>query len=220
MAPNQIDFAAFLDNHLQTAQFVFSSAALEIEASSVVVFLMDPPPAVRVVYSWPDVRAGQGSAPEATCELKFALKGLDDPVITKGVLAEFLKRATGAAMQSFLALRWPEQGSCKILIAFGYAARAPVHSSLPTRVCACLHVAAFATWAFQELARLRHELRGANQRLGERKNIERAKGILQVQQGWTEQEAYEHLRGLSRQRRRSLSQTAQDILRKSLGEQS
>jgi response regulator NasT len=64
-----------------------------------------------------------------------------------------------------------------------------------------------------EIGKLRRDHNVVSDRLGQRKLVERAKGILQARHGWTEQQAYEHLRKLSRHRRKTLADTAQDLLR-------
>lgn len=49
-------------------------------------------------------------------------------------------------------------------------------------------------------------------RLAERKLLERAKGLLQVQCGWTEEDAYYHIRRTSRQQRTPMAVIAQRII--------
>ncbi|HEV3332226.1 MAG TPA: ANTAR domain-containing protein [Bryobacteraceae bacterium] len=69
-----------------------------------------------------------------------------------------------------------------------------------------------AAWSVSEVLRLQAELALVNDRLGKRKLVERAKGMLQVERGLDEQQAYEHLRRLSRQRRVRMSEIARDLL--------
>jgi AmiR/NasT family two-component response regulator len=52
-----------------------------------------------------------------------------------------------------------------------------------------------------EVETLRGEIEKLTQKLAARRILERAKGILQAEFGWTEEEAYFHVRGLSRQNR-------------------
>ena len=80
---------------------------------------------------------------------------------------------------------------------------------------ATVRLAALATWLSFEVRRLRRELTVVSGRLGQSKTLERAKGLLQVQHGWTEPQAYEHLRKLSRQRRKPMAEIAQAVLRTS-----
>ena len=65
-----------------------------------------------------------------------------------------------------------------------------------------------------ENARLKAELQRANERLAGRKNIERAKGIIQNRHGWTEEEAYLHLRRLSRKTRKPMGEIARSFITK------
>lgn len=71
----------------------------------------------------------------------------------------------------------------------------------------------------REVELLRGKLRSVRQentllerRLLERKVIERAKGLLQADQGWTEEEAYYHLRRSSRQQRIPMVVLAQRVI--------
>jgi hypothetical protein len=73
--------------------------------------------------------------------------------------------------------------------------------------------------ALYELDALRLKLRTVHQenvllekRLAERKLMERAKGLLQVQNGWTEEDAYYHLRRTSRQQRTPMAVIAQRVI--------
>ncbi len=66
---------------------------------------------------------------------------------------------------------------------------------------------------------LREKLRSARQensllerRLAERKLVERAKGLLQAHYGWTEEDAYYHIRRTSRQQRTPMALIAQRII--------
>jgi GAF domain-containing protein len=66
---------------------------------------------------------------------------------------------------------------------------------------------------------LRDKLRAARQentmlekRLTERKLVERAKGLLQAHYGWTEEDAYYHLRRTSRQQRTPMAVIAQRVI--------
>lgn len=71
----------------------------------------------------------------------------------------------------------------------------------------------------RELDALRARLRTARQenlllekRLAERKLMERAKGLLQIHHGWTEEDAYYHLRRTSRQQRTPMAVIAQRVI--------
>lgn len=60
--------------------------------------------------------------------------------------------------------------------------------------------------------RLESELADLNRKLADRKLFDRAKGILQARFGWTEEEAYYHLRRTSRQSRAPMRSVAQHVI--------
>jgi AmiR/NasT family two-component response regulator len=63
-----------------------------------------------------------------------------------------------------------------------------------------------------EVEILRREIEKLTQKLAARKIVERAKGILQAEFGWTEEEAYFHVRRLSRQNRISMREIAVNVI--------
>lgn len=108
--------------------------------------------------------------------------------------------------------QWPESGSNAGQVERMGGAEA-VRLEIPSEISATVRLAALATWMSFEVRRLRRDLTVVNGRLGQRKTVERAKGLLQAQHGWSEPQAYEHLRKLSRQRRKPMAEIAQAILR-------
>jgi hypothetical protein len=52
------------------------------------------------------------------------------------------------------------------------------------------------------------------QQLADRKILDRAKGLLQARLSWTEEEAYLHLRRISRQRRTAMREIAREVIEK------
>jgi AmiR/NasT family two-component response regulator len=98
------------------------------------------------------------------------------------------------------------------MIVFGFAQSDPPFSSVPAHILESVNLAAMAAWSAKEIARLRAELRAMNCQFAGRKMVERAKGILQTQHGMNEQQAYEYLRRMSRQRRVAMSKLAQDLV--------
>ena len=60
--------------------------------------------------------------------------------------------------------------------------------------------------------RLQSELEKVSQQLADRKVLERAKGLLQARNQWSEEEAYLHLRNTSRRRRTPLRQIAREVI--------
>jgi len=59
---------------------------------------------------------------------------------------------------------------------------------------------------------LRQEIQKLSQQLADRKIIDRAKGLLQANFAWTEEQAYLHLRRVSRQTRRAMREIATDVI--------
>jgi response regulator NasT len=79
----------------------------------------------------------------------------------------------------------------------------------PSRVKSIVEV---AMARFGEHQRLRDELAEANQRLEERKLIERAKGILMKARGMDEDEAFQALRRMAMDRGKRLAEIAQQLI--------
>jgi two-component system, response regulator / RNA-binding antiterminator len=65
---------------------------------------------------------------------------------------------------------------------------------------------------FEQDRALRDELQSVNERLAERKVVERAKGILMKQKGIAEEEAFQLMRKLAMDRNRKLLDVAQQII--------
>ena len=63
-----------------------------------------------------------------------------------------------------------------------------------------------------EVEVLRREIEKLTQKLAARRILERAKGILQADFGWTEEEAYLHVRRLSRQNRIPMREIAINVI--------
>lgn len=201
MTPEETEFVETLNQAL-------SQAAAEIGAHSVSVLLTDKDQSIRSVYHWPE-----SVAPEPA-EFPGGGAWSNDWVSAESALGHFLNRG-GAPARAFLLVRWPEL-YWKVALAFGFAS-AETQARISSQLSITLHLAALAIWEADELRRLRRDLRVVNERLGHRKTVERAKGLLQSRHGWSEQQAYEHLRKLSRQRRKPMADTAQELLRISRG---
>ncbi len=65
---------------------------------------------------------------------------------------------------------------------------------------------------FNEFQAMRAELEKAESRLSERKDVERAKGVLMKQRGWSEDEAYQALRKTAMDRGLRLSEVAAQVI--------
>lgn len=61
-------------------------------------------------------------------------------------------------------------------------------------------------------AGLRREIDNLNRRLADRKLLERAKGLVQTRFQWSEEQAYLHLRNISRRRRTPLREIAAEVI--------
>jgi hypothetical protein len=178
-------------------------------ANSASVFLLRNGRTMRQLYMWPE------SGIEAELKLERPPDGMfrnfagyapeDSPI------AGFLRRAFQPGGASFLVFSWG-MDRLNAVIAFGFArSSTPEAVALIEMPCA-VSLASVAAWSVYEVFRLHSELAVANDRLGARKLIERAKAILQSERGLDEQEAYAHLRKLSRQRRMRMSEVATDLI--------
>lgn len=146
-----------------------------------------------------------------TAEAKQALIGRSGPISAVDPLATLLKSAAAPQANSFLLFPW--QGPRRtVMIVFGFAEAEPPFSSVPSHILESVNLAALAAWSAKEIERLRAELRAVNGQFASRKIVERAKGILQTQHGMNEQQAYEYLRRMSRQRRVAMAKLAQDLV--------
>ena len=85
----------------------------------------------------------------------------------------------------------------------------PVESAFLRSLCLPLGSLLTASWTRN---RLQSELEKVSQQLADRKVLERAKGLLQARNQWSEEEAYLHLRNTSRRRRTPLRQIAREII--------
>jgi hypothetical protein len=152
------------------------------------------------------------AAPLALCaELQRSLHGRSGPIFGGDPLTELLASTVAPGAGSFLLFPWSSRRGA-VIVAFGFTERHPPHSSVPPHVAENINLAALAAWSAKEIARLRAELRAVNCQFAGRKLVERAKGILQTQHGMNEQQAYEYLRKMSRQRRIAMAKLAEDLV--------
>lgn len=218
MAPDPSDTKTPLECCLQEGLWTLTSVVREIGAHCVSVVLAEDRESVRLVYHWPDSRtapaefpAGGNGAPAPEEWEAPAAEEWEGPVPAESRMGRFLNQAAPAA-GSFLLIPWPDR-RWKVAIAFGFSSKQPAPLDISRETSSTLHLAALATWIAYEVGKLRRELHVVSDRLGRRKLVERAKGMLQARHGWSEQQAYEHLRKLSRQRRENMANTAQQMLR-------
>ena len=100
-----------------------------------------------------------------------------------------------------------------VTVVFCFALPVPPRTEPSEAVTEKLRLVGLATWSVKEIAGLRSQLKTVTSRLAGRKLVERAKGVLQIDQGITEEGAYEHLRKLSRKRRITLAEMAEEVVR-------
>jgi len=201
------DFTTSLECGLHQGLDALKGIAREAGAHSVSVILAENGGALRIVYQWPCDTAAEASERGGEA---FAAISAPVAVAAANPIAQILNRTVVPAAGSFLLVPCPGP-RLTVVIAFGFASGEPPPVSIGSS--SILHLAAMATQATFEVRRLRRDLGVVSERLGRRKIVERAKGLLQTRHGWTEQQAYEHLRKLSRQRRKTMAETAEDLLR-------
>jgi ANTAR domain len=203
-------FSTELESHLREGLSTLQAVATGMGASSASVFLVKDGRTMRNLYMWPE--SGQERA-EVVLErpLANALQNSAGYASQNSPAARFLQRAFQPESTSFFLSSWGTDRLSSV-IALGFAA-ASTPQDIGTGEIPCeVGLASLAAWSVYEVFRLHSELAVVNDRLGARKLIERAKGILQAERGFDEQQAYAHLRKLSRQRRVRLSQVATDLL--------
>jgi ANTAR domain len=144
-------------------------------------------------------------------ELRDGLTGASGAIPAGTALAAFLRSEVIAGAISFLLFPWRTQRRV-VMIVFGFAESRPPLDSVPPHIAEKINLTALAAWSAKEIARLRAELRAVNRQFAGRKLVERAKGILQTERGMTEQQAYEFLRKMSRQRRIAIAKLAEDLV--------
>ena len=165
---------------------------------------------MRNLYTWPE-----SGVEQAEVQLERALAGVlrdfTGYASENSPIAGFLKGTFQPGSTSFLYFSW---GTDRLngAIAFGFVSSSTPESLAASEIPSAAGLASVAVWSVYEVFRLHAELVVVNDRLGARKLIERAKGMLQAERGLDEQEAYAHLRRLSRKRRMRMSEIATDLL--------
>jgi len=144
-------------------------------------------------------------------EVRLVLECGPSPLPERNPLARFFASTIAPSSLSFLVVPCRLR-HCGIALVFGFETPQPAACSVPAHLADHLTLASVTAWSLHEITRLRAELRRANQSFAGRKLVDRAKAFLQSQRGLNEQEAYEYLRRLSRQRRIPLSKLAADLL--------
>jgi hypothetical protein len=193
-------------------QMALDRVLYDTEALSATVLLIESGKGVRVIYHWPE-RWKINSALHRSGTPLERVAGLPRCVEAGSPLGALLSIvAPGAG--SFL-LFSSEARQTRAVVVFGFTDAVALRRAARAEVSAAANLVALATCSAHEAHRLRGELATVSERLGRRKLIERAKGLLQMEQGLSEREAYDHLRNVSRRRRISMGDAAELMLRSS-----
>jgi hypothetical protein len=208
-----IDFASTLGRALDSASSGLNRAAIELGAGEVAVLLAGGH-RVEITYFW---SRSNRALPEEPLPLwqqdrLRAVGGTSGSVEAGTPLGQILGQTISPNSQSFLLFPWQARQQV-VTVVFGFAGAKTPGEGVPSAILDSLNLVRLATWSVREIARLRAELKAANDRLAGRKLVECAKRILQAEQGLSEEEAYAHIRSLSRKRRITLAILAEEILR-------
>jgi hypothetical protein len=173
---------------------------------------------VEITYFWSAAGDELPPAPSSNTVQSGveALKASSGFIAAGSPLAQFLREALSRRARSFLLFPRKIRQS-GITVVFCFAAPQPGHREVPEAVRETLDLIGLAMWSVKEVERLQVELRIVASRLAGRKLVERAKGVLQADEGFTEERAYEYLRRISRQRRITLVELAEEIVRERAG---
>lgn len=211
MAHDGREFAAELESRLREVLPALRAVADEMGARSVSVFLVKNGRSIQNLYVWPEAGRNYTGALQLEGGLGEALGNLTGYAPESSRVARFLDSAFQPGGTSFLLFSWGTQ-RLNTTIAFGFTISPTPANPLANHIPSVVQLASVATWSVYEVYRLSSELTIVNDRLGKRKLVERAKGLLQTEHGLDEQQAYEYLRRLSRQRRKRISDIARDFL--------
>jgi len=208
-----IDPESPLDQALSNALSGLSRAAIQLGAAAVAL-LLTAGSRTEVTYFWS--ATGDELPPVSLSNTEQSgfevLKAVSGFVGEGSPLAQFLRDALSRHARSFLLCPRKIRQS-GITVVFCFTAPQPRYREVPDAVRETLDLIGLAMWSVKEVGRLQLELRTVAGRLAGRKLVERAKGVLQAEQGFTEERAYEYLRRVSRQRRIALAELAEEIVR-------
>jgi hypothetical protein len=205
------EFATELEARLQEGLPALHSIAGEIGAASVSVLLVKNGRSIQVLYVWPKPGDQCAHVPRMESALPGGLRDLAGYVPDHSPIARYLNKMFPAEGGSYLLFPWGTQ-RFHAIVAFGFTGGSPPEPRLASEIPPAVKLTSVATWSVFEVFRLHSELAVVNERLGQRKLIERAKGLLQLEHGLDERQAYEHLKKLSRQRRMRMSDIARNLL--------
>lgn len=203
-----------LEQALGSASSALARAAVELGAGAVAVFLVTGSD-VEISYFWSATGdSAPGSRFPLVAKLDVDALGARSGAVEAGSpLGKLLQESISRDSQSFLLFPWRVRRQV-VSVVFGFSTPQPRHHQVPDAIVEKLNLIGLATWSVREVAKLHTELHRLNSRLAGRKVVERAKGVLQVEQGLSEESAYAYLRGQSRKRRITLAAFAEEVLRR------
>lgn len=206
-------FSEELESRLREGLVALRAVACEMGAHGVSVFLVKDGRTIRNLSMWPESHR-EGAEMQLDRALADSLGNAAGYAPENSPMARFLGREFPAGGTSFLLFPWGTDRLTAV-IAFSFITSSTAAGHAASETPRAVSLATVAAWSVYEVFRLHSELAIVNERLGARKLIERAKGMLQVERGLDEQQAYAHLRKLSRQRRIRMSEVATDLLGRS-----
>jgi hypothetical protein len=184
-ARHGLQFSTELEARLREGLSALEAVANEMGALSVAVFLMRDGRTMRNLSIWPESNMAGGEV-QLERAVRDTLRNFAGYAAENSPIAKFLQRTFKPRGTSFPLFRWGTD-RLQALIVFGFGASSTAidceRSDLPRAV----GLAALATWSVYEVFRLHSELVIVNERLGTRKLIERAKGMLQTERGLDEE---------------------------------
>lgn len=165
----------------------------------------------NLAHRWSRSTHGEAARPSVDQWRRLIWPGFVSGAVEAGsVAAGQFREAISPGSRSFFVVQWHASPRA-IAIVFGFADRAP--GAIPETATAGMDAAALAVWSAFETGKLRAELKETNARLAGRKLVEKAKGVLQLERGISEESAYAYLRGQSRRRRITLAKLAEEVVR-------
>jgi ANTAR domain len=203
-------FSTELESRLRDGLSTLRAVATGMGANSVSVFLVKSGRTIRNLYMWPESENGRAEVPLERA-LADSLQNFEGYASEESDIARFLDGAFQPGGTSFLFFSWGTE-RLSAAVAFGFSAPSISAGVAAGEMPAGVGLASVAAWSVYEVFRLHSELAVVNGRLGSRKLVERAKAMLQAERGLDEEQAYAHLRQLSRQRRRRMADIATDLL--------
>lgn len=202
----EIQAESALDGILKRELPILERLAAGLGADSAVVILCHPEKPSQLLYRWTAIHV-EPTAPPPVIFLR--LGSAPARIGPETSLASALGTYAPGACSFLLS-------SCGItgvqaLVALGFREATVPLSTAGEALGPVMKLIALAALSVQEVHTARAELAHVSERLGGRKIVDQAKRLLQGR-GCTEQQAYDHLRRLSRQQRKPIHQVAKSFL--------